>query len=75
MIFKSGIISDTHGLRRPEAKRRLAGVDHIINGGDIGHPEIIDALRRSSGRLVFKDRFGGVKYCSAVPLIVPLAHA
>jgi uncharacterized protein len=46
MSFKIGIISDTHGLLRPEAERRLAGVDHIIHGGDIGRPEIIDALRR-----------------------------
>jgi uncharacterized protein len=46
MTFKIGIISDTHGLLRPEAERRLAGVDHIIHGGDIGRPEIIDALRR-----------------------------
>ena len=46
MTFKIGIIFDTHGLLRPEAERRLAGVDHIIHGGDIGRPEIIDALRR-----------------------------
>jgi uncharacterized protein len=46
MTFKIGIISDTHGLLRPEAARRLAGVDHIIHGGDIGRPEIIGALRR-----------------------------
>ena len=46
MTFRIGIISDTHGLLRPEAQRRLAGVDHIIHGGDIGRPEIIDALRR-----------------------------
>jgi uncharacterized protein len=46
MSFKIGIISDTHGLLRPEAERHLTGVDHIIHGGDIGRPEIIDALRR-----------------------------
>src|ERR1700744_118452 len=46
MTFKIGIISDTHGLLRPEAEHRLAGVDHIIHGRDIGRPEIIDALRR-----------------------------
>jgi predicted phosphodiesterase len=40
MTFRIGIISDTHGLLRPEAERRLAGVDHIIHGGDIGRPEI-----------------------------------
>jgi predicted phosphodiesterase len=46
MTFRIGIISDTHGLLRPVAERRLAGVDHIIHGGDIGRPEIINALRR-----------------------------
>jgi putative phosphoesterase len=40
-----GIISDTHGLLRPEAIRRLAGVDHIIHAGDIGGPEVISGLR------------------------------
>ena len=45
MAFKIGIISDTHGLLRPEALLRLSGVDHIIHGGDIGGPDIISALR------------------------------
>ena len=46
MTYRIGIISDTHGLLRPEAERLLAGVDHIIHGGDIGHPDIIVALGR-----------------------------
>ncbi|MGY4314993.1 metallophosphoesterase family protein [Bradyrhizobium sp. JR3.5] len=46
MMFRIGIISDTHGLLRPEAERGLAGVDHIVHAGDIGRPEIVDALRR-----------------------------
>src|SRR4051794_32586516 len=46
MMFRIGIISDTHGLLRIEAEQRLAGVDHIIHAGDIGRPEIVDALRR-----------------------------
>ena len=41
-----GVISDTHGLLRPEALAALAGVDLIIHAGDIGDPEIIDALRQ-----------------------------
>jgi putative phosphoesterase len=40
-----GIISDTHGLLRPEACEQLAGVDHIIHAGDIGGPEVIARLR------------------------------
>jgi putative phosphoesterase len=43
--MKIGLISDTHGLLRPEALRALAGVQHIIHAGDIGGPEVIEALR------------------------------
>ncbi|CCE04572.1 putative phosphodiesterase (YfcE) [Bradyrhizobium sp. STM 3843] len=46
MVFKLGIISDTHGLLRPEAVHRLAGVDHIIHAGDIGRADVLDGLRR-----------------------------
>jgi uncharacterized protein len=45
-MYRIGIISDTHGLLRPEALRKLNGVDHVIHGGDIGKPGIIEALRR-----------------------------
>jgi uncharacterized protein len=41
-----GIISDTHGLLRPEAVELLRGLDHIIHAGDIGSPEIIPALEK-----------------------------
>jgi putative phosphoesterase len=40
-----GLISDTHGLLRPEAIRALSGVQHIIHAGDIGGPEILEKLR------------------------------
>jgi hypothetical protein len=40
-----GVISDTHGLLRPQAVERLAGVDHILHAGDVGDPAILDALR------------------------------
>ena len=40
-----GVISDTHGLLRPEAEERLTGVDLIIHAGDIGDPEIVPRLR------------------------------
>ena len=46
MTLKIGVISDTHGLFRPEAEKRLAGVDHIIHGGDIGRPDVLVAPRR-----------------------------
>jgi uncharacterized protein len=40
-----GLISDTHGLLRPEAVRALSGLHHIIQAGDIGGPEILEKLR------------------------------
>lgn len=39
-----GLISDTHGLLRPQAVDALRGCDHIIHAGDIGGPEILAAL-------------------------------
>ena len=39
-----GVISDTHGLLRPEALEALAGVEHIIHAGDIGSPDIVPRL-------------------------------
>jgi len=41
-----GVISDTHGLLRPEAVVALKGVDHILHAGDVGGAEILDGLRR-----------------------------
>lgn len=44
--MKIGLISDTHGLLRPQALAVLRGCDHIIHAGDIGKPEILTALRQ-----------------------------
>lgn len=41
-----GLISDTHGLLRPEALRALEGSDLIIHAGDVGDPRILEDLRR-----------------------------
>ena len=46
MTFRIGVISDTHGLLRPEAERCLAGVSHIIHAGDIGAQAVMDGLCR-----------------------------
>jgi uncharacterized protein len=39
-----GVVSDTHGLLRPQAVERLHGVDHIIHAGDIGSADVLTAL-------------------------------
>ena len=40
-----GILSDTHGLMRPEALDALSGSNIIIHAGDVGGPEILEKLR------------------------------
>jgi hypothetical protein len=40
-----GVISDTHGLMRPEALAVLRGVEHILHAGDVGDIAILEALR------------------------------
>ncbi|MGH7826823.1 MAG: metallophosphoesterase family protein [Candidatus Binatia bacterium] len=44
-VKQIGLISDSHGLLRPEIAFALNGVDLIIHGGDIGKPEVLDGLR------------------------------
>lgn len=42
--MKIGVISDTHGLLRPEVAPALAGVERILHLGDVGNPAILDEL-------------------------------
>ena len=41
-----GVVSDTHGLLRPEVLPLLAGSDHILHLGDVGDPEILGKLSK-----------------------------
>jgi hypothetical protein len=45
-VHTVGVISDTHGLLRPEALAALAGVERIVHAGDIGAPDVLAALGR-----------------------------
>jgi hypothetical protein len=40
-----GLVSDTHGLLRPEALEALRGVERILHAGDVGAPHVIAALQ------------------------------
>ena len=42
--FTIGLVSDTHGLLRPEAVAALEGCDAIIHAGDVGDPAVLEAL-------------------------------
>jgi putative phosphoesterase len=59
-----GVISDTHGLLRPEALKALAGSHLIIHAGDIGDPGILDALRTIAPVVAVR---GNIDTASALP--------
>jgi uncharacterized protein len=42
--IRIGLISDTHGLLRPQAAAFLRGCDHIVHAGDVGAPAVLEAL-------------------------------
>ena len=44
-LTRVGLISDTHGLLRPEAIEALRGSQLIVHAGDVGNPEILESLR------------------------------
>jgi uncharacterized protein len=46
MMRHIGVISDTHGLLRPQAVTALRDASLIIHAGDVGHADILDALRK-----------------------------
>jgi uncharacterized protein len=41
-----GVISDTHGLLRPEALDALRAADHLLHAGDVGGEDVLEELRR-----------------------------
>ena len=62
-----GVISDTHGLLRPEAVEALAGVDHILHAGDVGHPDILDRLRAVAPLTAIRGNVDVSGVCGALP--------
>lgn len=65
--IRVGLISDTHGLLRPEALAALAGSDIIIHAGDIGTPEILDALRRVAPTVAVRGNIDSAPWTTALP--------
>jgi putative phosphoesterase len=62
-----GVISDTHGLLRPEALKALQGADHILHAGDVGDPRILDALRRIAPLTAIRGNVDESGACAALP--------
>ena len=65
--MRIGVISDTHGLLRPEAVRALQGAEHILHAGDVGDPAILDALRTIAPVTAIRGNIDERKACSFLP--------
>jgi putative phosphoesterase len=63
-----GLISDTHGLLREEALRALQGAELIVHAGDVGAPEILDALRALAPVVAVRGNVDREEWAQALPL-------
>jgi len=71
--IRIGLISDTHGLLRPEVLDYLAGSDHIIHAGDIGDPAILDALAMIAPMTAVRGNNDHGPWAAALPENVTMA--
>jgi putative phosphoesterase len=62
-----GVISDTHGLIRPEAVNALRGSDYIIHAGDIGDPGILDILNEIAPVTVVRGNVDRERWAQKIP--------
>jgi putative phosphoesterase len=62
-----GVISDTHGLLRPEAVDALAGSDVIVHAGDVGSPDILETLRGLAPVVAVRGNVDTAPWASALP--------
>jgi putative phosphoesterase len=62
-----GIVSDTHGLLRPEAVAALAGSELILHAGDVGNPEILERLRTLAPVVAVRGNVDTGPWASALP--------
>lgn len=66
--MRVGIISDTHGLLRPEAERALHGVQLIVHAGDVGSPEILTRLQAISPVFAVRGNIDTEAWARELPL-------
>lgn len=62
-----GVISDTHGLLRPEAVEALRGSDLIVHAGDVGAPEVLAGLRQVAPVTAVRGNVDTAPWTAALP--------
>ncbi len=63
-----GVISDTHGLLRPQAVAALQGADLILHAGDVGDRDILDQLRTIAPTIAVRGNVDTAVWATALPL-------
>jgi len=66
-VHTVGVISDTHGLLRPEAVAALDGVDRIVHAGDIGSSDVLAALERIAPVSAVRGNNDRERWAAAIP--------
>lgn len=62
-----GVISDTHGLLRPDAVEALRSSEHILHAGDVGDPVILDALSALAPLTAIRGNIDRQGRCAELP--------
>lgn len=65
--MKVGVVSDTHGLLRPEVMPALAGVEHILHLGDVGDAEILKTLKKLAPVTAIRGNVDRTGACGKLP--------
>ena len=65
--MKLGVVSDTHGLLRPEVLPALAGVDHILHLGDVGNQAVLKTLAQIAPVHAVRGNTDSSGPCSRLP--------
>ncbi len=65
--MKIGVVSDTHGLLRPEVAPALKGVERILHLGDVGRPAILDELGKIAPVTAIRGNVDHEGACSKLP--------
>lgn len=62
-----GVVSDTHGLMRPEAIDALRGVDQILHAGDVGKPRVLEELSKIAPVTAIRGNNDKEEWASSLP--------
>lgn len=63
-----GVISDTHGLLRPQAVAALRGSDLIIHAGDVGNPDVLKELETVAPTFAVRGNVDGGGWAAGLPM-------